>query len=357
MFAQRSSVRHLVAAAALLGAAVLANGRAEADEFLRGYLQGVLVSRFPGLELTVRSLGPEHIVVAAGTCLGASQKREVERALAQSGQALTVTWDPVADCKRAPAPAEGVEFHALPERELFAPLLADPRQPRFSMSYQRYDTPADTFNAAAVALGEYFGLASGFLGESGASQFGIQAGVFALFNLDAPSEDLINADYWIGFPLSYRRGPWSYVLRLYHQSSHLGDEFTLGNPGFDRINLSYEGLDVLFSHEWRLLRVYGGGGYILNSEPDLAPWSAHAGVEYVRPRTAGKLDLVVATDVRFSQELDWSRSRSVQAGFELRGVSQRSARLMFEYFRGHSPNGQFYRDKLRYLGLGLYFGF
>jgi len=91
-------------------------------------------------------------------------------------------------------------------------------------------------------VGEYFGLASGFFGEAGISQIGIQAAVFALFNLDAPSSDLVNADYWIGLPLSYRRGPWSYLIRLYHQSSHLGDEFILGNPGINRVNLSYEDL-------------------------------------------------------------------------------------------------------------------
>jgi hypothetical protein len=352
MFAQRSFVRHLAVAALLL-----VSGRAGADEYLRGYLQGLLDNGFPGLELTVRTLDPRRVVVAAATCLADSQKRDVERTLARGAETLTVAWDPVADCKRAPAPGAGVEFYALPERELFAPLLADPRQPRFSMSYQRYDTPSETFNAASVALGEYFGFAAGFLGETGASQFGIQAGVFALFNLDAASQDLINADYWIGFPLSYRRGPWSYVLRLYHQSSHLGDEFILGSTGVDRVNLSYEGVELLLSHEWRRLRVYGGGGYILNSEPELAPWSAHAGAEYVRPRTAGRLDFVLATDVRFSEELDWSRSRSVLAGFELRGASQRNMRLMLEYFRGHSPNGQFYNDKLRYVGLGLYFGF
>jgi len=356
MFAPRSSARHLALAALLIGASVV-SGRAGADEFMRGYLEGLLDSRFPGLELSVRALDQQRVVVAAGTCLGDSQKRDVERVLAQSGEELSVSWDPVADCKRAPAPATEVEFHALPERELFAPLLADPRQPRFSLSYQRYNTPSETFSAASVALGEYFGFASGFLGQTGASQFGIQAGVFALFNLDADSMDLINADYWIGFPLSYRRGPYSYVLSLYHQSSHLGDEFILGSTGIGRVNLSYEGLELLLSHEWRRLRVYGGGGYILNSEPDLAPWSAHAGAEYVRPRAAGRLDFVLATDVRFSEELDWARSRSIQAGFELHGTTQRSVRLMLEYFRGHSPNGQFYNEKLRYVGLGLYFGF
>jgi hypothetical protein len=27
---------------------------------------------------------------------------------------------------------------------------------------------------------------------------------------------------------------------------------------------------------------------------------------------------------------------------------------MIEYFNGHSPNGQFYRDRIEYLGVGLH---
>jgi hypothetical protein len=30
---------------------------------------------------------------------------------------------------------------------------------------------------------------------------------------------------------------------------------------------------------------------------------------------------------------------------------------MLEHDRGHSPNGQFFRDRIRYTGIGLYFGF
>jgi hypothetical protein len=250
-----------------------------------------------------------------------------------------------------------IDFRALPEEELFAPLLADTRQPRFSVSYQNYRGKAREFSAANVALGEYFGLASGLFGKAGSSQIGIQAAVFALFNLDAPSSDLINADYWIGLPISYRRGPWSYLIRLYHQSSHLGDEFILGNPGIDRVNLSYEDLEALVSYEWERWRVYGGGGYLVHSEPDLAPKQVHGGVEYAKPRALGRLNFIAAADLRASEELDWGRSRSYQAGFEYRSTSTRRVRLMLEHFQGHSPNGQFYREPLRYTGLGLYFVF
>jgi hypothetical protein len=335
--------------------------RAETPDYLHGYVDALLDSRFPGYGLVVQALEPEgQVRIAAGTCLAPSQRRDVERLLANTGHVRAVVWDASATCDK-PAESESgntpIELSLLPSEELYAPYLADPRQPGFSMSYQRYDTPNEEFNAAAVSFGEYFPLASTVVPGFGATQIGIQGAVFALFNLDAPSSDLINADYWIGLPISHRHGPRSYRLRIFHQSSHLGDEFLLGNPGIDRINLSYEAVDAAASYEWEQWRVYLGAGYIFHSEPELEPGTAQVGVEYLRPRTAGELDFIAAVDIRAAQELDWSSSVSCQAGFELTSPTARRVRLMLEYFDGHSPNGQFYQERLRYSGLGLYLGF
>ena len=342
----------------------------EPEEYLRGYVDSLLDSRYPGLGLRSRVISVEGVVtLTSGTCLGPSQKRDVAYLLTATGRVKSIQWDFSTDCdnKRGAAQSGNAgpknetalppEIYALPEQELFAPMLADPRQPRFSVSYLHYRTPTSEFAAASTAFGEYFGLASGVFGDSGSSQVGIQGGVFALFNLESPSSDLINADYWIGLPISYRKGPWSYLVLIHHQSSHLSDEFILGNPGINRVNLSYEDMEFLASYEWERWRAYGGGGYILNSEPDLAPKHLQGGVEYVKARAAGRLSLIAAVDIQASEELDWRRSRSYQVGFEFRSRSPRRARLMLEHFRGHSPNGQFYRESLRYTGLGLYFGF
>lgn len=366
---QRPSVR-IFLVALLVGAGIAPVFASEPEEYLRGYVDSLLDSRYPGLGLRSQVISVEGVVtLTSHTCLGPSQKRDVAYLLTKTGRVKTIQWDLSTNCDKSDDAMEQdkaeterssqipVDLYALPEQELFAPLLADPRQPRFSVSYLHYRSPASEFSAASVAFGEYFGLASGFFGSSGSSQIGIQGGVFALFNLEAPSSDLINADYWIGLPISYRKGPWSYVLRLYHQSSHLGDEFILGNPGINRVNLSYEDMEFIASYEWERWRLYGGGGYILNSEPDLAPKHFQGGVEYIKARAAGRLSLIAAADIQTSEELDWRRSRSYQVGFELRSGSPRRVRLMLEHFRGHSPNGQFYREPLRYTGLGLYFGF
>jgi len=35
----------------------------------------------------------------------------------------------------------------------------------------------------------------------------------------------------------------------------------------------------------------------------------------------------------------------------------RNLQILLEYFRGHSPNGQFFREKVDYFGIGAHFHF
>ena len=157
-----------------------------------------------------------------------------------------------------------------PENDVFRPLLADPKQARFFATWQatRVRTNNTSVNLASVGLGDNLGLLGRRNGSNG-WQVGLLGGVFAQFNLDAPSFDLINADYVIGIPVSWRRGLFSTRVRLYHQSIHLGDELLLGNPQFNRVNLSFEVIEAIVSLDtpggWG--RVYAGGSTLIRREP------------------------------------------------------------------------------------------
>lgn len=358
--------------------------RAEvAGDYLQGYARAVLDMRFAPHPVHVVSAHDDGLLILSDTGCGSSDTRTaIESAFESTKRFARVQWQETIACARVQAasiePAAGPEatapttpastptqqaqplvtaIEALPVDELFKPLIADPRQPQFSLRYHRYKA-AEDFNAASVSFGDYFGFASGALEEYGISQIGLQGAVFAVFNLDAPSQDLINADYWIGVPLSFRRGPFSYLTRIYHQSSHLGDEFLLGDIGdLERVNLSYEDWETLVSYDWRKWRFYGGGGVILHSEPDIEPWHLQGGAEFRRPHFLGKFNLVAAVDVQATQEQDWHLNRSYQVGFAFGGQQGREVRLMLEHYRGFSPNGQFYTERLRYTGAGIYFDF
>jgi len=67
---------------------------------------------------------------------------------------------------------------------------------------------------------------------------------------------------------------------------------------------------------------------------------------------------IAAVDMQNREENNWHVDISARAGVQFEGVLvSRNLQLLLEYFRGHSPNGQFYKQKLDYLGLGAHFHF
>ena len=41
--------------------------------------------------------------------------------------------------------------------------------------------------------------------------------------------------------------------------------------------------------------------------------------------------------------------------FEKLPIFDRRIQVLLEYFNGYSPNGQFYREQIEYIGLGVHF--
>ncbi|MFH1976075.1 MAG: DUF1207 domain-containing protein [Pseudomonadota bacterium] len=254
------------------------------------------------------------------------------------------------------------EGEAFPTGDLFRPLIADPKQPQFFVGINSFRSSGERYTMAAVGFGETFGMYR-FLGthDGNGLQLGLAGAIFARFNMDAPSHDLINADYTIGIPLTYRNGDNSLRFRVYHQSSHLGDEFLQSVNPPERINLSYEAIELLYSREWQGWRVYGGGESLIHKEPaDLKPMSAHWGIEY----RGSKLLVwngrpVVGMDMKSFEEHNWAIDTSVKAGLEFGhpNPGQRRLRLMAEWYHGFDPSGQFYNNKVEYFGLGVSLGF
>lgn len=249
----------------------------------------------------------------------------------------------------------------LPDETLFDPLIADPRWPHFSVAYQSYINNDELKNVGATSFGETFPLYSGNAFR-GRWITGIQAAVFAFFNLDADSMDLVNADYWVGIPIAYRKNDLSALFRLFHQSSHLGDEYLLYNK-IDRVNLSFESIDLKLSYDInKAFRIYSGAGYIFHREPsDLEPSSAQLGFEYKSPETilGSTIRPVAAVDFKTWEENDWDIDTSARLGIQLENIEhkKRKIQLMLEYFNGHSPHGQFYERNIEYTGVGIHFYF
>ena len=264
---------------------------------------------------------------------------------------------------------------AFPDGDVFRPLMADPKQPQFFASYQalRVRDGGGSANVGSVGFGENFGLWS-LRKERGCDgvQVGILAGVFSQFNLDAPSSDLVNTDFVVGIPVSWRSGLLSSRVRLYHQSSHLGDEFLLGRPGFNRVNLSFEEIEGLVALDapggWG--RLYAGGGYLVHREPaELDRHRVQWGIELRGPvlhwsllektmKDSLVLTPVFAADFKAFEELHWIVNANIVGGLEwFRAGAYRRFRLLINYYHGFNPYGQFFAQKIETVGIGLYLSF
>jgi hypothetical protein len=250
----------------------------------------------------------------------------------------------------------------LPDGDVFTPPIAGPREVRSQVAYERlHADQLGTFNLASVAFGDGIGIVRWPCGGDDAVQLGLSGAVFAQFNMDTPSHDLINADYVIGVPLSARFSDWSGRLRLYHQSSHLGDEFILdeNQQPINRINLSYEALELIAAYQWRWFEFYGGPSRIIHTETPLAKNRVEAGVNYFSdPIGLGSARLVGGFDYGSWQETDWDADLSAKFGIEFNpNGGRRILRILIDWYHGHLPFGQFYPLEGDYYGIGFTLNF
>lgn len=259
---------------------------------------------------------------------------------------------------------------------LFQPLIADPREPDNYAAY-RYGDKVIGQQVASVGIGDDFPLFRwrDVFRWHGDMQIGIQGAIWAVFNYsniphrNNESCELVNTDYFLGIPLTYAYDRWSFRARLYHISSHLGDEFIVNNPEYLylRKNPSYEALEFISSYQLSgNLRTYFGPGIILHSDQSfpMKTFFVKYGTEL---KILGKKlyyhqlygTPFLAIHLENWQVRDWNLDFFVKLGYELgklQGIG-RKMRLYVDYHHGYSYEGQFFLEKTQYGEVGFSWGF
>src|SRR4026208_1428904 len=334
------------------------------DSYIAGYAAAVLRHEFDATKVALHV--EKGVVIVDAQSLGTADRTKVVTALEsipgvvrveiREDQAHTDAGHPPPTQQDPTKP----ESKFLPRGLLVAPFHADPRWPHFSMA-SRQVTLGQPSNTGSANFGETFALYRNAAPLDGQWEIALQAGVFSIFNMGTSSMDLVNADYTVGLLTSYRTGPFSGFLRLHHQSSHLGDEFILNSQTpINRINLSFEELDLKISYEltsW--FRIYGGGGMLVDRDPSyLQRGTSQVGTELASPWTfwGGKGRPVAYADFQANERSNWDVASSVMTGlqFENARIGDRKPQVLAEYFYGPSPNGQFYTQKTEWFGLGVH---
>ena len=260
-----------------------------------------------------------------------------------------------------PLPSAGSDV--LPTgQSLFRPLLADPRQIQSLVSYYRFQG----HNAADAALGGVFGLLRHDWG-SWKSQWDVAGMAYSRFYISGDVNHFETEDFFADLPWELRRGNFSTRLTLYHESSHLGDDYirTNGSSGLFSSGLpghrfSQEAFQAEFSEDlpsvW--LRLYAGDTQILHTIPSLGrqilQWGAQEQSPVLWRDSRSSLDAFLAWDLQYREYNQWNINSNLVAGIKLSSLKTgRDVRLQLGWFDGHSPFGQFILERERYADVGF----
>ena len=254
---------------------------------------------------------------------------------------------------------------------VFEPLIANPRSPYYSLSY-RWGDEVIANNQIAFSLGDYFPIYRFFNVFGGDLQIDIGACMWANFNLDPPAHpngewaELVTTDYILSIPISYGRGNFSFRLQIYHISSHLGDEYMVNQKDVERVNPSFEAIDLFASYQFKdSLRLYVGPGLVIGSDPGfpMKVFYVEYGLEFRpfvnkfnHPRLYGAP--FFALDCQNWEVNDYVPSVTMQLGYEWSKLERagRNFRVFFEYHNGYSE-GQFFDQRTDYWAIRGAWGF
>lgn len=181
--------------------------------------------------------------------------------------------------------------------------------------------------------------------------------------LDIPEDvDVRSVDFRAGTQLT-----WSYAdnpahrsrFGYYHLSSHLGDEFVIKNPDYNRLNFARD--VVIFGHSYYFttrLRVYAEAGWAFyHLECD--PWEFHLGVEWAPNEATGPWgEPFLAVHGHLREESNFGGNLSVQTGWAWVGeIPGRTLRIGMHYYNGESSQFSFAGDFEHQIGFGIWYDF
>ena len=173
----------------------------------------------------------------------------------------------------------------------------------------------------------------------------------------APLGTQLNSDYRISGWYNIRSGASTYRIRLFHQSSHLGDDFVIRNGilGRDSNPMNYEQLDITRSVQHGYHRHYYGVGYTVTPHAQRKRLAFQLGYFFSRP-TARFPDskFIYGADVKIMEQHGYRPSIKLGIGYELGKSHRNPPRLILEYYNGNLPYSRYESTAVQLLGIGLY---
>lgn len=252
-----------------------------------------------------------------------------------------------------------IGWEALPDGLLWHSYLAGPHEPRMSTIIFS-DAHGGVFWDAA--LGGRVGFLRYRVDESPESrswQWDLEGAVITRLDL-LNSEDVESMDYRFGTEITMAQGQWAGKFGYFHVSAHVGDEYLISNPLYQRVNYVTEslvlGIARRMQERWR---VYGESAYAFHTAGGAKKWQFQTGLEYApKPSLGDACAPFSAINFDIREAVNFDPSITIQTGWSWYGSrSARRFRAGLQYTNGYSSQFQFFQRFEENLGAGIWFDY
>ncbi|MBA3555373.1 MAG: DUF1207 domain-containing protein [Gemmatimonadales bacterium] len=210
---------------------------------------------------------------------------------------------------------------------------------------------------AEVALGENFPLVS-LRGGPHPISLGLGSQVYARFSLEDAQTAMISHDWVVGINTTAALGRWDVTLQLYHESSHLGDEYG-DRFATTRLDWSREVLAGWAGYTAGPWRFSANASYAVVDALGLPRTAGAAAIDFKsRPAlgvTGGRLRPTAGVFFAADAATAWRVSASARLGVAVPTGSGGEIGVALIAHDGLSTQRQFYGRKSRYVGVELRF--
>jgi hypothetical protein len=224
------------------------------------------------------------------------------------------------------------------------------------ISARRGDSRFGQEQEGEVVLGENFPLVS-LQGGRRPIVLGFGSQVYGRFSLTDSKSALISTDWVVGLNTTAVLSAWALTLEIYHESSHLGDEYGDRFPA-DRLDWTREVLAGWASYGAGVWRLTAGASYVLDDQLRLPAPGGSLGLDYrgrSRRGLSGQVRPIAGIFIQADAATNWRVSSSAKLGVAFAAGDSHDISLGLIAHDGLSTQRQFFRQESQYIGMELRF--
>jgi hypothetical protein len=224
------------------------------------------------------------------------------------------------------------------------------------ISARRGDSRFGREHEGEAVLGENFPLVS-LKGGRRPIVLGFGSQVYGRFSLTDPKSALISTDWVVGINTTAALDAWALTLEVYHESSHLGDEYGDRFPA-DRLDWTREVLAGWASYATGVWRFTAGASYVLDDQLRLPAPGGSFGVDFhgrSRGALAGSVRPIAGLFIQADAATRWRVSSSAKLGVAFATGNAHDISIGLIAHDGLSTQRQFFRQESQYIGMELRF--